>query len=140
MKHVVAAHGKKELGTFIDFSHKLYKNDPNYNPELFIAQEDMLSLGKHPFHEYSAFQLFLAYNGRRVTGRTAAIRNLKGRELIIMTGPVNFSTTVKRGCLFTFGILRIMALGIIDGYLINNAIEQIKGIAYREYRIFEKAI
>jgi len=104
MKYVVAAHGKKELGIFIDFPHELYKNDPDYLPELFMTQEDRLSAGRHPFHEHSALRFFLACKDRKVSGRMAANRNLKGRELNTMTGPVNFSTGVKRGYLPTFGI------------------------------------
>lgn len=65
----------KELGRFIDFPHDLYANDPNYVPELFIAQKDMLTPGKHPFYEHSIAQLFLTYKGDRVTGRIAAIWN-----------------------------------------------------------------
>lgn len=65
----------KELGRFIDFPHDLYANDPNYVPELFIAQKDMLTPGKHPFYEHSIAQLFLTYKGDRITGRIAAIWN-----------------------------------------------------------------
>jgi len=63
------------LATFIDFPHDLYKNNPNYVPELFIAQRDLLTPGKHPFHDHSQVQLFLAYDGDKVTGRIAAILN-----------------------------------------------------------------
>ncbi len=75
MKHVVPIDLKKGLKSFIDFPHDLFKNDPNYVPELFIAQRDMLTPGKHPFHEHSPVQLFLAYDGAKITGRIAAILN-----------------------------------------------------------------
>eukprot|EP01132_Coremiostelium_polycephalum_P018185 gene18185-21699_t len=75
MKRIVAVNGKKELGTFIDFPHELYKQDPNYVPELFIAQRDLLSPGKHPFFKHSSLQTFLAYDGDKVVGRIAAIQN-----------------------------------------------------------------
>ena len=65
----------KELGKFIDFPHDLYQNDKNYVPELFIAQKDMLTPGKHPFHEHSEVKLFLSYDGDKVNGRIAAIYN-----------------------------------------------------------------
>jgi GNAT superfamily N-acetyltransferase len=67
---------KKQLAAFIDFPHQLYADDPNYVPELFIAQRDLLTPGKHPFHEHSALQCFLAIdeNGK-VKGRIAAILN-----------------------------------------------------------------
>ncbi|HMO61825.1 MAG TPA: hypothetical protein PKC39_12615 [Ferruginibacter sp.] len=66
---------KKELAAFVDFPHTLYKNDNNYVPELHIAQRDLLSPGKHPFHDNAKMQLFLAYDGNVVAGRIAAIIN-----------------------------------------------------------------
>jgi GNAT superfamily N-acetyltransferase len=71
---------KKELQLFIDFPHELYRYDANYVPELFIAQRDMLSWNKHPFHEHSVVQLFLAYRNGNVVGRIAAIRNNNHNE------------------------------------------------------------
>jgi hypothetical protein len=70
----------KELALFIDFPHDLYAGDPNYVPELFIAQKDLLSPGKHPFYEHSKAQPFLAYNGDRIVGRIAAILNTNHNE------------------------------------------------------------
>ncbi|HEY9048754.1 MAG TPA: hypothetical protein VIN08_22775 [Ohtaekwangia sp.] len=75
MKRVVAASSKKDIKAFIDFQHDLYASDPNYVPELFIAQRDLLTPGKHPFHEHSEVQLFLAYDGPKIVGRIAAILN-----------------------------------------------------------------
>src|SRR5450432_1078686 len=69
---------KKELASFIDFPHDLYKNDPNYVPELFIAQKDLLTT--HPFHKHSSLQCFLAYDGDKVVGRVAAIFNKNNNE------------------------------------------------------------
>lgn len=67
---------KKQLATFIDFPHNLYAGDPNYVPELHIAQRDILTPGKHPFHEHSSLQCFLAMDeNNKVTGRIAAILN-----------------------------------------------------------------
>jgi len=73
MKKIVAVNSKKDLATFIDFPHDLYKNDPNYVPELFIAQRDLLT--KHPFHKHNKLQAFLAYEDDKVIGRIAAILN-----------------------------------------------------------------
>ena len=66
---------KKELASFIDFPHDLYKGDSNYVPELHIAQSDLLTPGKHPFHDHSQLQLFLAYEGEKIKGRIAAVIN-----------------------------------------------------------------
>lgn len=65
----------EKLKEFIDFPHDLYEGDPNYVPELFIAQRDMLNPKKHPFFEHSKLQLFLAYRDNKIVGRIAAIRN-----------------------------------------------------------------
>lgn len=75
---VVPVQSKKELSAFIDFPHHLYANDPNYVPELFIAQRDLLTI--HPFHKHNSLQCFLVYNGDKVTGRIAAIQNNASNE------------------------------------------------------------
>ncbi|HLT41286.1 MAG TPA: hypothetical protein VKZ95_01165 [Sphingobacteriaceae bacterium] len=75
MKQILAVEGKDLMKKFIDFPHDLYKEDANYVPELFIAQRDLLTPGKHPFHEHSRLQLFLAVDGNQVIGRIAAIQN-----------------------------------------------------------------
>jgi len=73
MKKVLPVTSKKELANFIDFPHELHKNDPNYVPELFIAQRDILTT--HPFHKHSSLQTFLAYDGDKIVGRICAILN-----------------------------------------------------------------
>lgn len=78
MKKIVQVNSKKELGAFIDFPHDLYKNDPNYVPELFIAQRDLLTI--HPFHKHNSLQTFLAYDGDKIIGRIAAILNNSHNE------------------------------------------------------------
>ena len=75
MIKIVPANSAKQLKLFVDFLHELYKNDPNYVQELFIAQRDLLTPGKHPFHENGEVQKFLAYDGETITGRIAAIIN-----------------------------------------------------------------
>jgi GNAT superfamily N-acetyltransferase len=73
MKKIVPVNSKKELTSFIDFPHDLYQGDPNYVPELFIAQRDLLTT--HPFHEHNSLQAFLVYDGDKIVGRIAAILN-----------------------------------------------------------------
>jgi hypothetical protein len=65
----------KDLRTFIDFPHDLYKDDPYYVPELFMAQRDLLNTNKHPFYQHGKIQLFLAYKDDKLCGRIAAIIN-----------------------------------------------------------------
>ncbi len=60
---------------FIDFPHDLYEGDPNYVPEIFIGQKDLLDERKNPFFQHSIAQLFLAVRDGKVVGRIAAIRN-----------------------------------------------------------------
>ena len=78
MKKIIPVNSKKELAAFIDFPHDLYKDDPNYVPELFIAQRDLLT--KHPFHKHNKLQCFLAYDNGKITGRIAAILNNSHNE------------------------------------------------------------
>ncbi len=66
---------KAELASFIDFPHVLFEGDKNYVPELHIAQRDVLTPGKHPFHNHSTIQPFLAYGNGEIKGRIAAILN-----------------------------------------------------------------
>ncbi|MDB5011100.1 MAG: hypothetical protein JWQ06_1889 [Mucilaginibacter sp.] len=73
MRKIIPVYSKNELAAFIDFPHDLYKDDPNYVPELFIAQKDLLTT--HPFHKHSVIQPFLVYDGDKITGRIAAILN-----------------------------------------------------------------
>jgi hypothetical protein len=73
MINIIAVSSKKELAAFIDFPHDLYAADPNYVPELHIAQRDLLTT--HPFHEHNSLQCFLAYQDSKIVGRIAAILN-----------------------------------------------------------------
>jgi len=68
--------GNKALKQFIDFPHDLFEGDPNYVPELFMAQEALLNPKKSPFFQHSAAEYFLAKspNGK-ILGRIAAINN-----------------------------------------------------------------
>ena len=80
MIRVEAVRTKEQLASFIDFPHSLYKDDKNYVPELFIAQRDLLTPGKHPFHEHSKIQPFLLYEDSAIKGRIAAILNKNHNE------------------------------------------------------------
>ncbi len=73
---IIPVETKKQRAQFIDFPHDLYKNDPNYVPELFLGQEDLLNPLKHPFYKHSSVQLFLAYDEGQIVGRIAAIWNV----------------------------------------------------------------
>src|SRR5690606_34698830 len=73
---IIPVETKQQRAKFIDFPHDLYQNDPNYVPELFLGQEDLLNPSKHPFYKHSTAQLFLAYRDGNIVGRIAAIWNV----------------------------------------------------------------
>lgn len=75
MVEVVPVGSKKRIAQFIDLPHDLYARDPNYVPELFLGQRDLLSPDKHPFYKHSSAQSFLAYKDGRLVGRILAIWN-----------------------------------------------------------------
>lgn len=67
---------KKQLKEFIDFPHELYASDPNYVPELYVGQKELLWKGdKHPFYEHSSTKMFLARRNGKTVGRIAAVIN-----------------------------------------------------------------
>ena len=67
---------RRTLAQFIDFPHELYAGDPNYVPELFMAQEELLNAKKSPFLKHSEADYFLARSeDGRIVGRIAAIQN-----------------------------------------------------------------
>lgn len=79
MAHIIEVKTTNDLEKFIDFPHDLFKDDPNYVPELFIAQRDLLK-GTHPFFLHSRTAYFLAKDGNKILGRIAAIKNGKHIE------------------------------------------------------------
>ena len=66
---------EKMLKAFINFPHDLYEGDPNYVPEIFMGQRDMMNPKKYPFHKYGTAKYFLAYKDGKIVGRVAAINN-----------------------------------------------------------------
>ncbi|MEO1627729.1 MAG: hypothetical protein AAFV25_21445 [Bacteroidota bacterium] len=73
---IVEVQTKSQRKQFIDFPHKLYASDPNYVPELYLSQKELLTRSKNPFFRHSDLQLYLAVDaGGEVLGRIAAIRN-----------------------------------------------------------------
>lgn len=64
--------GKKE---FVNFPHDLYADDPNYVPEIFMGQMDILDEKKYPFFKYGTAEFWLAYQDGKAVGRIASIDN-----------------------------------------------------------------
>lgn len=71
--------GRKQLREFIQFRYRLYRDDPNYVPELYLSERIFLSR-KNPFFNHSEVAYFLASHKDRVVGRVAAILNNKHLE------------------------------------------------------------
>ncbi|MBU2915326.1 hypothetical protein [Reichenbachiella agariperforans] len=66
---------KKELKQFIDFPHDLYASNPNYVPELYMSQYEILDKKSAPFFLHSEADYFLAERDGKIVGRIAAIKN-----------------------------------------------------------------
>ncbi len=77
---IVSVSDKKQRKQFIDFPHELYKDDPLYVPELYIAQNEMMDPKKYPLFEFSTVEYFLALKGGKIVGRIAAIHNKNYNE------------------------------------------------------------
>ena len=77
---IIAVTSASQEKKFIDFPHALYANDPNYVPELFIGQRELLSKKKNPFFQHSKAQCYLAYDNHKIVGRIAAIYNRNYNE------------------------------------------------------------
>ena len=64
-----------EIKAFIDFPHELYKGDPNYVPEIYLAMKDHMSPKKNPYFKHSDVVYFMAKDGDKTVGRIAATVN-----------------------------------------------------------------
>jgi len=60
---------------FLQFPWKLYANDPHWVPPLRMDQPGLVGYKRHPFYEQNEVQTFLAFRGRELCGRIAAIWN-----------------------------------------------------------------
>ncbi|MBK8634334.1 MAG: hypothetical protein IPN72_12545 [Saprospiraceae bacterium] len=67
--------GQDQIKQFIDFPHDLYKGDPNYVPEIFLAMKDHLNPKKNPYFKHSDAAMFLAKKGDKIVGRIAVTVN-----------------------------------------------------------------
>ncbi len=77
MKVDIVSVGEKSalLKEYINFPHDLYRGDPHYVPELYMAQKEMFSRKKNPFFEHSKVESYLAKSNGKVVGRISAILN-----------------------------------------------------------------
>ncbi len=68
---------RAERQTFLNFPWTLYRDDPNWIPPLQGDQKEMVGFSHHPFYHLNRVQAFLAYRGKEVCGRIAAIMNVE---------------------------------------------------------------
>lgn len=66
---------RRERGDFLKFPWILYRDDPNWIPPLRGSQAELAGFRAHPFFEHNQIQTFVAYRGKEVCGRIAAIVN-----------------------------------------------------------------
>jgi hypothetical protein len=60
---------------FVELPYRLYKDCPQWVPPLYVDAYMYLNRQKHPFHEHSDVDFFLAIRDGRDVGRIAAIEN-----------------------------------------------------------------
>ena len=72
---VVPADGKKEFRRFLDLPYRIYEGDPNWVAPLLRDMKVMFDRRKHPFHQHSEVQPFIALRGDETVGRVVAIHN-----------------------------------------------------------------
>jgi hypothetical protein len=66
---------KSQVGRFIRLPFRLYKEDRQWVPPLWIDMEAQLNRRKHPFFEHSDADFFIAVRNGQDVGRIAAIEN-----------------------------------------------------------------
>jgi len=70
--------GRSDRTRFVDLPWKIYRGDPNWVPPLKASVRELLDVERHPFYDggrAAEVELFLAWEGRDVVGRVAAILN-----------------------------------------------------------------
>jgi GNAT superfamily N-acetyltransferase len=73
--HVVDTNKKKQVQRFIALPFKLYRDHPLWVPPIRMDIKTRLNRDKHPFHEHSDTEFFLAESGGEAVGRIAIIEN-----------------------------------------------------------------
>lgn len=66
---------KKQVRRFVELPHRLYRDCPQWVPLINLDAYTYLNREKHPFHEHSDVDFFLAVRDGRDVGRIAAIEN-----------------------------------------------------------------
>lgn len=80
MVEIVPISEKKDIRKFVKFANDLYKDCENYCPPLFGDEVDTFDTKKNPVFDVAECQLFLAYRGKEIVGRIAALINYRANE------------------------------------------------------------
>lgn len=75
MISITVVDSPKLFEKFVYLPETLYKDDANWTPPLWAAEEKLLDRNKHPFHKHAKVEYFLANVSGKPVGRIAAIRN-----------------------------------------------------------------
>ena len=70
----------KELKEFIEFPNTLYKDCPEWTPDLYYDEVTNLRKDKNPAFEYCEAKYFMAYKDGKLVGRIAGILSHKANE------------------------------------------------------------
>jgi hypothetical protein len=71
----VDTRNKEQVKRFVELPYRLYKDCPQWVPPLYVDAYAYLDRKKHPFHEHSNVDFFLAVRDGQEVGRIAAIEN-----------------------------------------------------------------
>jgi hypothetical protein len=64
-----------KVDEFIQLHYRLYKGHQQWVPPFYSDIKLMLNLKKHPFHEHSETEFFVARNGKEIVGRISVTEN-----------------------------------------------------------------
>ncbi len=76
----VDTRSKSQVNRFVKLPFRLYQGSPNWVPPLLSDAKTYLDRDKHPFHEHSDVDFFLAVRDGKDVGRIAAIENPRFNE------------------------------------------------------------
>lgn len=66
---------KKQVKRFVELPFRIYADCPQWVPPLNVDAYNQLNRNKHPFHEHSDVEFYLAVRNGRDVGRIAVIEN-----------------------------------------------------------------
>lgn len=78
--NIVKVESNRQLKTFIRFNYELYKDNQYFVPELYEDTVNTLRKDRNAAFEFCEADYFLAYRGKKVVGRIAAIINNHANE------------------------------------------------------------